>query len=75
MSEHLTPPEGVRAINAERIQIDELAEQFFNVYNETGPSPWKTFDGRDVPRWADLINGDQVRGKWRAVARLALELA
>jgi hypothetical protein len=41
----------------------------FNAYNEQGPNPWKTFDGRDVPRW-DAIN-DQVRAKWNAAADCA----
>jgi hypothetical protein len=47
----------------------EAAEQLFNAYNEQGPNPWKTWDGKDVPRW-DAIN-DQVRAKWRAVADVA----
>jgi hypothetical protein len=47
----------------------EFAEILFNAYNEQGPNPWKTFDGRDVPRWGEL--NDQVRGKWRAVATAA----
>jgi hypothetical protein len=47
----------------------ELGEALFNAYNDQGPNPWKTFDGRDVPRWPDL--SDQVRAKWRAVARAA----
>lgn len=41
----------------------------FNAYNEQGPNPWKTFDGRDVPRWSEL--SDQVRGKWTAAAYVA----
>jgi hypothetical protein len=48
---------------------DGLAEKMFNAYNEQGPNPWKTFDGRDVPRW-DAIN-DQVRAKWNAAADCA----
>ena len=46
-----------------------VAEQMFNAYNEQGPNPWKTFDGRDVPRW-DAIT-DQVRAKWEAAAGCA----
>ena len=42
------------------------AEALFNVYNEQGPNPWKTFDGRDVPRWPEI--SEQVRAKWSAVA-------
>lgn len=47
----------------------ELAERLFNTYNEQGPNPWKTFDGRPVPRWPAL--SAQVQGKWRAVAEAA----
>jgi hypothetical protein len=47
----------------------ELAEAMFNAYNEHGHSRWKTFDGRDVPRWKEL--NDQVRGKWIAAAEAA----
>lgn len=46
------------------IVLDATAESAFNAYNETGSTPWKTFDGRDVPRW-DAIT-EQVREKWRA---------
>lgn len=48
----------------------ELAEKMFNAYNEESPNPWKTFDGRDVPRWPAL--GEQVQAKWRAAARVAM---
>jgi hypothetical protein len=56
----------------ERIQVEELAQVLFGAYNAQGPNPWKTFDGRDVPAWAAL--SDQVRAKWCAVARRALEM-
>lgn len=46
-----------------------LARSMFDAYNEEGPTPWKTFDGRDVPRWNDL--NDAVRGKWVAAAKVA----
>jgi hypothetical protein len=50
--------------------IDEqLAELMFNAYNGQEPNPWKTFDGRPVPRWSEVT--DQVRGKWTAAAREA----
>jgi hypothetical protein len=49
-----------------------LAEALFCAYNEEGPNPWKTFDGRDVPRWTGL--NEQVRGKWRAVAVEAMAI-
>lgn len=50
---------------------ESLAQQMFDAYNEQGPNPWKTFDGRDVPRW-DALN-DQVRAKWVAAAKRAIE--
>lgn len=51
---------------------ETLARALFEAYNEEGPNPWKTFDGRDVPRWEGLT--DQVRAKWIAAARRAAEL-
>ena len=50
----------------------ELGQQCFTAYNDAGPNPWKTHDGRDVPTW-DQLN-DQVRGKWAAAAKKAREL-
>jgi hypothetical protein len=50
--------------------MEQRAERLFNAYNEQGPNPWKTFDGRDVPRWPSL--SDQVRQKWLAVAAASL---
>lgn len=47
-----------------------LAQEMFNAYNAQGPNPWKTFDGRDVPKWDEL--NDQVRAKWVAAANYAL---
>lgn len=49
---------------------ESVAKMLFNAYNEQGPNPWKTFDGRDVPRWDQL--GPQVSAKWVAVARSAI---
>lgn len=54
------------------INAEIIAEQLFNAYNEQDPNPWKTFDGRNVPRWKDL--NDQVRGKWVAAAHKAIDL-
>lgn len=48
--------------------IDTFAEGLFNAYGEH--CGWKTFDGRDMPRW-DGIN-DAVRGHWKAAAEWAL---
>jgi hypothetical protein len=47
-------------------RTQNLARILFNAYNDQGPNPWKTFDGRDVPRWPEV--NDQVRGKWMAAA-------
>ena len=43
---------------------ETIAEDMFNAYGEH--CGWKTFDGRDMPRW-DGIN-DAVRSHWVAVA-------
>jgi hypothetical protein len=48
---------------------EELAEKMFNAYNEHAPNPWKTFDGRDVPRWHEI--NAPVKAKWRAAAEYA----
>jgi hypothetical protein len=49
-----------------------LAQEMFQAYNDQGPNPWKTFDGRDVPRWPEL--SEQVQAKWRASAHKAKEI-
>lgn len=51
---------------------EDLAREIFDAYNAQGPNPWKTFDGRDVPRWDGL--NEQVRAKWCAASRRALEV-
>lgn len=48
---------------------EQFAEHLFNAHNSQGPNPWKTWDGKVVPVWAEL--NDQVRAKWLAVARAA----
>lgn len=52
--------------------IEEIAIKLFNAYNDCGSNPWKTFDGRDVPRWPEL--SDQVQTKWKKVAETAVEM-
>ena len=49
----------------------DIASQMFIAYNEHGPNPWRTFDGRDVPVWPNLT--DEVRAKWVAAAERAIE--
>ncbi len=49
-----------------------LAITLFGSYNDQGPNPWKTFDGRDVPQWGAL--SEQVKNKWIAAAQKAREL-
>lgn len=53
-------------------ELSAYAERLFNAYNAEPPNPWKTWDGKSVPDWAQI--NDQVRGKWMAVARVAMEL-
>lgn len=61
-----------QAQSMQELRETVLAKKLFDAYNEEGPNPWKTFDGRDVPRW-DAIN-DAVRAKWTAAAKKAREL-
>jgi hypothetical protein len=56
----------------EPIEVTD-ARTLFAAYNEQGPNPWKTWDGKDVPRWDDL--NAQVQAKWVAVAVAAVELS
>lgn len=46
---------------------EQIAKAAFEAYNEKvlpGQTPWKTFNGQDVPRWEGL--NDSVRAKWMA---------
>lgn len=47
-----------------------LARAAYEEYNRTGPNPWKTFDGRDVPAWLDLPG--HIQDKWIAGIKAAL---
>lgn len=52
-----------------QLEATKDPEAAYNRYNEQGPNPWKTYDGKDVPKWSELPekkNGDQVQAKWRA---------
>jgi hypothetical protein len=49
------------------LEYRAIAERAFNAYNEHGPTPWLTFDGRPVPRW-DAIT-EAVREKWIAAVK------
>lgn len=61
----------VEGLTVATITDAELARRMFDAYNAQGPNPWKTFDGRDVPRWDAL--SDQVRAKWTAAAAEAMQ--
>lgn len=50
-----------------KLDVERIAYFAFEAYNQTGETPWKTFDGRDVPRWAGL--NDAVRAKWIAAVK------
>lgn len=50
----------------------DIASQMFIAYNAAGANPWRTFDGRAVPPWADLT--DEVRAKWVAAARCGIAM-
>lgn len=64
--------EELRAHREERtVDAQHLASQMFIAYNEHGPNPWRTFDGRTVPPWDGLT--DEVRAKWVAAAERAIE--
>ena len=47
----------------------EIAVEMFNAYG--AHCGWKTFDGRDMPRWEGV--NDAVRSHWVAVAEWAEE--
>lgn len=53
-------------------EAEDLARSMFNAYNAQGPNPWKTHDGKLVPKWEEL--GEQVQAKWRAAALCAADL-
>jgi hypothetical protein len=46
------------------LEYRAIAERAFDAYNEHGPTPWLTFDGRPVPRWDGIT--EAVREKWIA---------
>ena len=47
-----------------------LGEVGFNAYGNAGPTPWKTFDGREMPRYESLHGdvGDLTKMRWEAAA-------
>jgi len=49
----------------------DLAQELFQAYNDQGPNPWKTHDGKPVPPWNEL--SEQVQAKWTAVAFHVIE--
>lgn len=51
---------------------EALAEMLFKSYNDAGDHPWRTYDGKAVPRWEDL--GPDVQAKWTAAAVCVLRV-
>ncbi len=49
----------------------------FDAYGEAGrtPGPWLTFDGRPMPRWADLTTpqGEETRRRWEEASFAAID--
>lgn len=69
LREEFPPADASKVLPLELIEVEEIARKMFEAYNEQGPNPWKTWDGKDVLRWPELT--DQVREKWMAAARSA----
>jgi hypothetical protein len=50
-----------------------LGEIGFNAYGDTpgAEGPWKTFDGRPMPKWAELSGdtGALTKERWEAAAK------
>ena len=63
-------PAGALMVPLASVETEDIARRMFEAYNAQGPNPWKTWDGKDVPRWPEL--NDQVREKWMAAARVVL---
>lgn len=47
----------------------------FEAYNGAGPSPGKTFDGRDIPPWEALVEpaGVVTRSRWETASLAAID--
>lgn len=48
-----------------------LGQVGFDAYGEAGTKPWKTFDGREMPRWTALEGetGVLTQERWEAAAK------
>jgi hypothetical protein len=51
-----------------------LGQVGFDAYGEAGSKPWKTFDGRDMPRWSALQGdaGVLTQERWDAAAKAVI---
>jgi hypothetical protein len=47
-----------------------LGQVGFDAYGNAGSQPWKTFDGRPMPRWHELEypQGALTKARWQAAA-------
>lgn len=53
-----------------------FGEVAFNAYGDMAgiAGPWKTFDGRDMPKWDDLAGpaGELTKARWEEAAKAVL---
>lgn len=52
-----------------------LGHVAFDAYGNAGPNPWRTFDGREMPRWESLTTpaGGITMLRWEEGVRAAIE--
>ncbi len=52
-----------------------LGHVAFDGYGDAGPTPWMTYDGRQMPRWEDLTSpaGGITMLRWQEGARAAVQ--
>lgn len=57
------------------VEMKSLGQVGFDAYGDAGAKPWKTFDGRDMPRWEALTGdtGALTRARWEASAAAITE--
>lgn len=67
----VTDAEAQAQASSAQAQPVNLGQLAFNAYNAKAGG--KTYDGKDVPAWADL--GEAVQANWEASARAVMEEA